>query len=184
MLALFLMPLQAQETDAMHEDVPYYLTQVTLTKDLNVKFFEVWQVPLFEELAKCDSRIIKIMYVSMKNLKIPVDNAAMENPGVYEDEKLQTLYDRLMEEASASSIDALKASAEMEERQLLFLETALMRSENIEAILLYDRFRIMSKSNLRTIAGVLLDEGITYRPVVMSNDYFDNQVMSQAQPVF
>lgn len=187
LLALASTSLMAQtnnDPNSFEKDLPEFLASVDLTQDIDLVFFQIWQTPIFEKLVNSEKRLISVMTGSMKLLKISLNTSVLEGEGTYKNEDLQELYDRLTMAGRASVNEALMASAELEEHQLLFLEKALERTENLDAILLYDQLRMISKKNLRTIAGELLNDGITYRPVVMSDEYFDNHVMSEARPVF
>lgn len=176
--------LQAQRENTPADDLPELLAQVDLNKDVNTTFYEVWQVPIFEELAKTESRVITILTGTMKVMRLPVETTFLHQVGTYNHRGLQKLNDRLVVAGSNSMSEALMASAELEEHQILFLEKALEHTEDLDVILLYDRIRSISKDNLRDIAAELQKEGITYRPAVMSDQYFDMQVMVETAPVF
>ena len=176
--------LQAQIEITPAEDLPDLLAQVDLTKDVNTTFFEVWQLPIFEELAKTEARVITILTGTMKVMKLPVETTFLHQVGTYNHKGLQKLNDRLVVSGSSSKTEALMASAELEEHQILFLEKALEHTEDVDVILLYDRIRSISKDNLRDIVAELFKEGVAYRPVAMSDQYFDMQVMIEAAPVF
>lgn len=187
MSGLFTMPAGAQnieETNALKDDLANYLVMVDLTRDVDNLFFEIWQLPVLEKLTKNENRMIMILTNKMKGVQAPIDVDALQSEGTYTNGKLQAIYDRMTAAGRADQSEALMASAELEEHQLLFLEKALERTEDLNAILLFDQMRMISKSNLRMIAAELLQEGVTYRPIVMSDQYYDNQVMTEAAPVF
>jgi len=176
--------LRAQIESSPADDLPNLLAQVDLTKDVNTTFYEVWQVPIFEELANTESRVITILTGTMKVMKLPVETTFLHQIGTYNHRGLQKLNDRLVLAGSNAKAEALVASAELEEHQILFLENALENTEDLDVILLYDRIRSISKDNLRDIVAELQKEGITYRPIVMSDKYFDMQVILETAPVF
>lgn len=175
---------QNNNTYTVNEDLTYYLAMVDLTADINAGFETAWQLPLFKKVTNSENRMVSLIRERMKIMNIPVNEAILKESGVYGERGLQKLYDELIPKGAESINEAMLASAELEEHQLLFLEKALERTENLDVILLYDQLRMISKKNLRSIAAQLLNEGVTYRPVVMSEEYFDNHVMSDRGPVF
>ncbi|MCB0687268.1 MAG: DUF2202 domain-containing protein, partial [Saprospiraceae bacterium] len=159
MSGLFTMPAGAQnieETNALKDDLANYLVMVDLTRDVDNLFFEIWQLPVLEKLTKNENRMIMILTNKMKGVQAPIDVDALQSEGTYTNGKLQAIYDRMTAAGRADQSEALMASAELEEHQLLFLEKALERTEDLNAILLFDQMRMISKSNLRMIAAELL----------------------------
>jgi hypothetical protein len=168
----------AKVTEDENQDLYFLLANNDLLKDVNATFSEIWKNQVFEHELSDRNRMDMFVRKNMTALGIPVEKTDLGDPrGLFEDESLQQLYDNLTATGSQSVVHALQAAGELEERMIIFLEKALSRTENLEVILLYDRLRAVSKTNLRVISEELLTAGINYRPKVMSDQYFDNNVM-------
>ncbi|MCB0664909.1 MAG: DUF2202 domain-containing protein [Saprospiraceae bacterium] len=178
--------ISAQDNNSytIDEDLSHYYAMVDLTADVNTGLNTAWQLPIFEKITNSENRMIVLISERMRIMNIAENEAILKESGVYADKGLQKLYDKLIPQGAESLNNALLAAAELEENQLLFLEKALERTENLDVILLYDQLRMISKKNLRSIAAQLQNEGVTYRPIVMSDEYFENQVMSDRGPIF
>lgn len=173
-----LLSQSAKVNEDENQDLYYLLTYNDLVKDASIAFSEIWKNQVFTDEVSDRNRMDMFLRKNMIGLGLTVEKTDLGDPqGIFEDQSLQTIYDNLTGAGSQSVIHALQASAELEERMIIFLEKALSRTENLDIILLYDRLRAVSKANLRIISEELKVAGINYRPKVMSDLYFDNNVM-------
>jgi len=104
-----------------------------------------------------------------------LEDPVADNPeGVFLNQELQELYDRLIEEGSASREEALKTGALIEEVDIIDLQTELDdTAKNEELIRVFTNLRNASERHLKAFVRVLELNGVDYEPVKLEQAEFD-----------
>ena len=114
--------------------------------------------------------------------KYGIDGAAGDAPqGEFDDPNLQQLYDQLLEQGSASLVDALVVGATIEDLDIQDLEDRLARTDNEDVRTVYQNLQKGSRNHLRAFAGLLEDSGIPYEPLYIPAALFDEIVNSPVE---
>lgn len=92
------------------------------------------------------------------------DPAAGRPAGSYADPSLQALYDTLVAQASGGGAAALAVGAEIEEVDIVDLDTALAATPMSDAKNVYEQLQRGSRNHLRAFHAALSAAGVTYAP--------------------
>ncbi|HQE71625.1 MAG TPA: DUF2202 domain-containing protein [Methanothrix soehngenii] len=97
-------------------------------------------------------------------------------PGVFENQTLQDIHDRLLAEGLESDEQALKAAAEFEEISIMDLEAELAAAENEDVRTMYQGLLAGSRKHLRSYVADLKEQGIEYEPRHLLRSEFEETV--------
>ncbi|MBK8500930.1 MAG: DUF2202 domain-containing protein [Saprospiraceae bacterium] len=116
----------ANVTQAENQDLYFLLAHNDLLKDVNATFTEIWKNQVFDDEASDRSRMDIFLRKSMTTKGLSVEKTDLADlQGIFEDESLQKLYDNLTATGSQSVVHALQATAELEERLIIFGKSAI-----------------------------------------------------------
>lgn len=107
------------------------------------------------------------------DLVLPVDV-----PGLFENQTLQGIHDRLLEMGLQADEEALKAAAEFEEISIRDLEAELAVAENEDVRNMYQGLLAGSRKHLRSYVADLKEKGIDYQPQHLEQSEFEETVKS------
>ena len=105
------------------------------------------------------------------DLSLPADV-----PGVFGNQTLQEIHDRLLEKGLESNEEALKVAAEFEEISIMDLEAELVVAENEDVRTMYQGLLAGSKKHLRSYVADLKEQGIEYQPRHLEQSEFEETV--------
>jgi len=97
-------------------------------------------------------------------------------PGVFENQTLQEIHDRLIATGLQSDEEALKVAAEFEEISIMDLEAELAVSENEDIRTVYQGLLAGSRKHLRSYVADLKEKGIDYQPLHLEQSKFEETV--------
>ena len=97
-------------------------------------------------------------------------------PGVFENQTLQDIHDRLLAEGLESDEQALKVAAEFEEISIMDLEAELAAAENEDVRTMYQGLLAGSRKHLRSYVADLKEQGIEYEPRHLLRSEFEETV--------
>lgn len=153
----------------------YMREEEKLAHDVYVTLYDLWQLPVFQKIANSEQ-------THMEAVKILIDRYGLQDPaltevGVFTDQTLQSLYDRLYDQlvaqGSQSSVEALKVGATIEEIDILDLEELIAQTDKGDIILVYENLLKGSRNHLRSFVSTLQRQsGETYQPQFLSPDAY------------
>ena len=85
---------------------------------------------------------------------------------------LQQLYLDLLQQGTPSLVAALQVGAQIEELDIVDIQTALETVDNQDIRLVYDNLMKGSRNHLRSFAKTLAQQGATYTPLYLSQDAY------------
>lgn len=92
------------------------------------------------------------------------DPAPEFRPGVFPSFALQAFYNRLAAASGTSAADALRAAAEIQEREILDITVQSDSIDNPDILRVYDGLLVASRNHLRSFASALAQLGAAYQP--------------------
>jgi hypothetical protein len=95
------------------------------------------------------------------------DPAATSAAGSFQNASLQGLYTQLAASGAVSLVEALKVGAAIEEIDMLDINSALLRVDNQDIVLVYQNLLKGSRNHLRAFVSNLLQQGVSYVPQYM-----------------
>jgi hypothetical protein len=123
----------------------------------------------------------------MEAVKTLIDRYELDDPvagrdiGEFANEELQALNDQLVEQGSRSLVDALEVGAAIEEIDILDLEQYIAQTDKADIRSVYDNLTRGSRNHLRAFVSSLERQGVTYRPVYMSIEQFEDILSSDVE---
>lgn len=152
-------------------DILYLREEEKVARDTYAHFYDLFGMQVFSNIADSEQ-------THMDTVKTLIDRYGLEDPasptaGTFTNATLQALYDRLVAEGSASQIDALKVGAEIEETDIVDLQTATERTDNADVRQVYTFLMQGSENHLRSFVRNLDQRGVTYTPVLLSEEDYE-----------
>ncbi len=143
-----------------------------LAHDLYVSFFEMWGLPIFQNIASSEQTHMDSVAFLLEKYGIP-DPAADNPSGIFSDPALQALYDQLLAQGRLSISDALKTGAAVEEIDILDLRERSLQTQLVNVLQVYNALETGSRNHLRAFVSVLEKQtGEDYTPgYLTSEDY-------------
>jgi hypothetical protein len=147
-----------------------------LARDTYIEMFNKWGIKIFDNISKSEQTHTDAVLELLEKYSItdPVgDNA----PGVFTDQTLQSLYDTLVAQGSASLIDALLVGAAIEEIDIIDIQVQVDNFvDNQDIALVYESLLKGSRNHLRSFVSNLEKQGIVYQPQYLSQQIYDDIV--------
>ncbi len=94
--------------------------------------------------------------------------------GFFENEKLQKIYDELVEKGSESLKQALSVGATVEELDIFDLKELLGQTDNDDIKIVYQNLIKGSRNHLRSFDGQLIRNGISYTAHYLSQKEYND----------
>jgi len=160
-------------TDSEIEGIRFMREEEKLARDVYEYLYEFYPLRPFGNIASSEqAHMDAIEYlISTYQIEDPVG----ENPrGVFQNEDLQELYHKLIEQGSTSREEALKVAALIEEVDIIDLQNELDSiAQNEDVVRVFTNLLAASEKHLRAFTRVLATYGVVYTPVKLSQEEFD-----------
>jgi hypothetical protein len=156
----------------------YMREEEKLARDTYIEMFKIWNLNVFDNISESEqTHTDAVLALLVKyNITDPVGDNAV---GVFVDEKLQNLYDTLIAQGSASSIDALLVGAVIEEIDIIDIQVQVDNFvDNQDITLVYESLLKGSRNHLRSFVSNLEKQGMVYQPQYLSQQVYDEIVNS------
>jgi hypothetical protein len=165
------------------KDLLHMREEEKLARDVYLTLYKKWKLPVFKNISKSENwhmHMVKLL-LDKYGLNDPVEKTE-DRVGVFENQKLQSLYNELVEKGSISLKDALIVGATIEDLDIKDLEEAIKRSNNKDIDLVYQNLEKGSRNHMRAFVGILRRYGWDYTPQFISKSYF-NQIISSKHEI-
>ena len=166
-------------TDAEKEDLLYMREEEKLARDVYIKLYEKWNVPIFSNISNSEQ-------THTDSVKFLIDRYGLNDPSVNEVGKftnndLQALYDSLIEKGSNSLEDALVVGATVEEVDIIDLKEAISNTDKADIKTVYENLMKGSRNHLRSFVSNMKSRGYSYSPQYLNQEEFNEIVNSQIE---
>jgi len=159
-------------SDAETDGLIFMREEEKLARDVYKTLYTHWTVRVFNNIPRSEQR-------HMDAIKLLLDRYELEDPvetdsiGVFKNETLQELYATLIEQGSASLVEALKVGALIEEIDILDLQRELDNNvDNQDITYVYENLMKGSRNHLRAFVRNLSRQGVEYAPQKMSEEQY------------
>ena len=160
--------LSAAEIDGLK----FMREEEKLAHDVYVTLYARWGARVFANIAESETEHTTAILGLL--LEHGIDDPAAGNPvGVFDDDGLQVLYDRLVAAGQPSLVDALTVGALIEEKDIQDIHDKLAVTDEGDITRVYGHLLCGSRNHLRSFNRALLDQGVTYVPTVISQEEWD-----------
>lgn len=157
--------LTSEET----EGILFMREEEKLARDVYLTLFDVWGLPVFENIAAAESRHTGAVLglIDQYGLEDPVVDDSI---GAFTNPDLAALYDDLIASGSESLVDALSVGALIEDLDIADLRAWLEMTDNPSIERVYDILLRGSENHLRSFLRQLEGQGATYEPTYLTPD--------------
>ncbi len=145
-----------------------------LARDVYILLYNKYGLKVFNNISSSEqTHTNAIKYLIEKySLNDPVQ---IDVQGVYQNTKLQELYNKLIAQGSQSNIEALKVGALIEEVDIADLVKAMNEEvDNQDIKMVYNNLKLGSENHLRAFVKNLAANGINYVPQVLDIDTYNS----------
>lgn len=146
-----------------------------LARDVYLTFYEMYKMPIFKNIANSEQAHTNAIKYLLTKYSIP-DPVVNDARGVFSNTELANLYNLLIEQGSASDIEALKVGALIEEIDILDIQNALKNVDNNDIIFVYNNLKRGSINHLNAFVKNLSFRGYDYQPVKLSKEEYDSYI--------
>jgi hypothetical protein len=157
------------------EGLPFIWEEEKAARDLYTGLYEKNNLTIFLDLVISESSHMDQAQavIEKHGLTVPPDE-----PGIFQNQTLQEIHDRLLAEGLQSDKDALTAAATFEEISIIDLEKEISASQAEDVITAYQGLLAGSRKHLRSYVSDLEDLGIEYQPRYLDPTEFQKMVKS------
>lgn len=166
-------------TDTEKKGIQLMREEEKLAHDVYRVLYEKWKLPIFSNISGSEARHIDAVgtLIDQYNLNDPVIN----EPGKFQNKELQELYKTLTKKGSKSLIAALEVGALIEEVDIEDLQHLISQTSNERIKMVYGNLLRASGNHLRAFTGHLKSRDISYTPVVLAQDDYQEIVNTPHQ---
>ena len=132
-----------------------------LARDVYMVLYDKWDLPTFNNIAKSEQTHTDAVKTLLYTYGIE-DPVTTDDRGIFTDQKLQTLYDDLVNQGDASLLEALIVGATIEDLDIKDLNELIAQTENQDILLVYNNLRKGSRNHIRSFVGQIEKNGGTY----------------------
>ena len=148
-----------------------------LAQEVYEYLYTLYSIPVFNNISKSEN-------VHTLTIKVLLDKYGIDDPaaghqtGIFQNQELQELYNTLTAMGNQSFLDALIVGETIEDLDIYDLETCLEDVDNIDVELVFNNLCKGSRNHMRAFYGHLSNQGYTYVPQYISQEYYDDIVNS------
>ncbi len=143
-----------------------------LARDVYNYLGSVWGLPVFTNIARSEQ--VHMDAVLELITRYELTDPASADAGVFVNSDLQSLYNQLIQQGSASLEAAFKVGGAIEEIDILDLEKRILLTDQVDIQQVFESLRLASFNHLNSFAGNLESRtGVTYVPQYLSVDAYE-----------
>lgn len=147
-----------------------------LARDVYTVLYQKWGSRIFYNISQAEEKHMNAVILLLKYYGSA--DTLVEEAGIFTRPEFQTLYNDLVTAGSASVEDAFKTGALIEEMDIKDLTDILESATNENIILVFENLLKGSRNHLRAFIRQLASLGISYIPVYISADEFEQIINS------
>ncbi|MCJ7694567.1 MAG: DUF2202 domain-containing protein [Anaerolineaceae bacterium] len=148
-----------------------------LARDTYLALYDIWQLPVFQNIAASEQTHTDAVKTLID--RYGLEDAFVDELGVFVNQDLQDLYDSLVSQGSQSIVDALKVGGAIEEIDILDLKERVAQTDKADIILVYENLLKGSRNHLRAFVTNLQNQtGEVYTPQYMDVEAYQAIISS------
>lgn len=143
-----------------------------LARDVYTLLYNKWNSRVFGNIKNSEQTHTDAVLTLIE--KYALKDPVLQNPeGVFVNQDLQALYNKLVEKGSKSIADAFEVGATIEDLDLFDLQIDLDSCDNADIQFVYNNLARGSRNHMRAFYRNLTNVGITYTPQFISKEKFE-----------
>lgn len=141
--------------EAAIAELIYMIEEEKLAGDVYDAFFDLYGLKIFDRIAASEDRHFEALVAQAEALGLDTDSFVFAEPGVFQDEGLQDLYDTLIATGSASVTAALEVGAAIEEKDMVDIAAAIDAVDGTALAAVYQNLLDGSAAHLAAFDALL-----------------------------
>jgi hypothetical protein len=143
-------------TEAEQSNLLFMREEEKLARDVYIHFYEKYEINIFSNISSSEQYHMDAVLVIME--KYGVEDPASDENGVFANPTIPELYDSLISKGDVSSVDALKASATIEDVDIRDLRVSIAATSKDDLIKLYEMMIRISflRQKLKSNSSILV----------------------------
>ena len=171
--ALPISSLSDQET----ADLLYMREEEKLARDVYLAMADLWGARVFTNIADSEQKHMTAILSLLDRYGLD-DPVGSNDVGVFADPGLQDLYDSLIEQGSASLVDAFLVGAAIEDLDIADLGAAIAATDNEDIELVFGSLLAGSHNHMRAFSRQLERSGTAFVPTHMTVEDYEAIISS------
>lgn len=158
------------------EGLTFMVEEEKLARDVYITLYSKWGQKVFNNISNSEQKHMDAVHALLDLYEQDIPSTLF-TVGAFENDDLQTLYNDLVNQGSASLVEALKVGALIEEVDivdLVALQNEVVQEEAIAYV--YDNLIKGSENHLRSFVKNLGNQGVVYTPQLLDADTYNNIV--------
>ena len=152
-------------------DLTFQREEEKLARDVYLTLYNAWGAQVFTNISGSEQKHTDTMLKMLVKYNLP--DPALPAIGAFTNPVLQAKYDELIAKGLTSYVDGLYVGAYIEELDMIDLQHAIDNTKRVDLRTAYQNLLEGSKSHLRAFVSNLAAQGITYTPVLLSQELYD-----------
>jgi len=142
-------------TDDEIEGLQFMVEEEKLARDVYLTLYEEWDFRIFQNIARAEQTHMDAIRTLLDRYDVedPTVDDRFDDIGVFDDQKLQELYDDLVKTGRASLADALLVGGAIEEIDILDLEDYIEKTDRADITQVYESLLRGSENHLRAFVS-------------------------------
>jgi hypothetical protein len=148
-------PVETTYDDDAIAELLFMLEEEKLAGDIYEAFYDLYGIKIFDNIAASEDRHFAALETQAEALGIDTDVFVFNEPGSFENEELQALYDTLIVDGSESASAALEVGVAIEEQDMIDLTEAAASVAGTALANVYQSLLTGSESHLEAFNALL-----------------------------
>lgn len=159
-------------SDAEKESLLFMREEEKMARDVYLTLGKKYNANAFTNIASAEQTHMNAVLTLLKKYSVtdPVGNNAV---GVFKNAEIQTLYNQLVTSGNLSLLNALKAGATIEDKDVYDLLEDLKKVDNQDIIFVFNNLLKGSKNHMRAFYRNITRLGATYTPQYITQAELD-----------
>lgn len=160
--------LSTAEADAL----VFMREEEKLARDVYQLLYAQWGQNVFNNIASSEQQHMDAVALLLTRYNLP-DPAAGMAVGMFNDARVQDLFNTLMSQGQTSLVGALTVGATIEDLDIKDLTDRIAATDNTDIALVFGNLMKGSRNHLRAFISQLSGQGVTYTPQYITQEEFD-----------
>lgn len=158
-------------SSAEREALLYMVEEEKMARDVYLHLYEVWNVRTFSNIARSEEQHIAAVSSLLDRYDIEAP-ATLDDPGTFENEQLQSMYEQLVANGEKSLEAAFTVGATIEDVDLADLTAELAGVDNQDIMMVFESLIAGSENHMRSFVRQLDRIGASYAPQHIDEFYY------------
>lgn len=154
----------------------YLREEEKLARDLYTTFYDKWGIRTFSQISLSEQNHMDTMKLLVERYEL--EDPVLSEPGKFNDEKLQQIFDDLLARGLTSRGESLKVAAMVEDMDIMDFRVEQKKTEKPDLLAVYENLERGSRNHLRAFGRQLSKENIRYEATFLTQEEVDSIMAS------